>query len=272
MPSNVLVLDEPTNDLDTETLGLLEERLLTYSGTILLVSHDRAFLNNVVTSTMVFEDDGRLREYAGGYDDWLRQRRGAPGAGRGAGREEAAPRRGPAAGRGAAREAAASGATGTGAVPAGRRWSAARRRSASSPSRRPRSWRRCLRRSKPWKRSGPGSSPPSVRRSSMPRTTQRRWWLPTPGWRRWSWSSPGRFPGGRCLRSWAADRRHEIEPFESVSQIPYRPKCDFCLRSTSPRSSHKGLTRSAGNPLECWASRADLKPPSRPRKGIPWVN
>ena len=75
VPSNVLVLDEPTNDLDTETLSLLEERLLTYSGTILLVSHDRAFSNNVVTSTLVFEDDGRLREYVGGYDDWLRQRR-----------------------------------------------------------------------------------------------------------------------------------------------------------------------------------------------------
>jgi ABC transport system ATP-binding/permease protein len=73
-PSNVLVLDEPTNDLDMETLGLLEERLLTYQGTILLVSHDRAFLNNVVTSTLVFEDDGKLREYAGGYDDWVRQR------------------------------------------------------------------------------------------------------------------------------------------------------------------------------------------------------
>jgi ABC transport system ATP-binding/permease protein len=74
VPSNVLVLDEPTNDLDTETLSLLEERLLEYSGTILLVSHDRAFLNNVVTSTLVFDDDGRLREYVGGYDDWLRQR------------------------------------------------------------------------------------------------------------------------------------------------------------------------------------------------------
>jgi len=74
VPSNVLALDEPTNDLDTETLQLLEERLLTYNGTILLVSHDRAFLNNVVTSTLVFESDGRLREYVGGYDDWLRQR------------------------------------------------------------------------------------------------------------------------------------------------------------------------------------------------------
>ena len=73
-PCNVLVLDEPTNDLDIETLELLEERLLDYSGTILLVSHDREFLNNVVTGTLVFEPDGAIREYAGGYDDWLRQR------------------------------------------------------------------------------------------------------------------------------------------------------------------------------------------------------
>ena len=73
-PSNVLVLDEPTNDLDAETLELLEERLLEYTGTILLVSHDRTFLNNVVTSTIVLEGEGRLQEYVGGYDDWLRQR------------------------------------------------------------------------------------------------------------------------------------------------------------------------------------------------------
>lgn len=73
-PSNLLVLDEPTNDLDAETLELLEELLGDYSGTVLLVSHDRAFLNNVVTSTIVFEGDGNLREYDGGYDDWLRQR------------------------------------------------------------------------------------------------------------------------------------------------------------------------------------------------------
>jgi ATP-binding cassette subfamily F protein uup len=71
-PSNVLVLDEPTNDLDVETLDLLEEMLSEYSGTVLLVSHDRAFLNNVVTSTIVF-DDGRIGEYAGGYDDWVQQ-------------------------------------------------------------------------------------------------------------------------------------------------------------------------------------------------------
>jgi ATP-binding cassette subfamily F protein uup len=72
--SNVLVLDEPTNDLDTETLELLEDRLINYHGTIMLVSHDRELLNNVVTSTIVFEGDGRLEEYVGGYDDWLRQR------------------------------------------------------------------------------------------------------------------------------------------------------------------------------------------------------
>ena len=72
-PSNVLVMDEPTNDLDAETLDLLEELLLEYSGTLLLVSHDREFLNNVVTSTLVLGDNGQVREYVGGYDDWLRQ-------------------------------------------------------------------------------------------------------------------------------------------------------------------------------------------------------
>jgi ATP-binding cassette subfamily F protein uup len=73
-PSNVLVLDEPTNDLDMETLELLEEQLMNYEGTLLLVSHDRSFLNNVVTSTLVFEGKGKIGEYAGGYDDWLSQR------------------------------------------------------------------------------------------------------------------------------------------------------------------------------------------------------
>lgn len=74
-PSNVLVLDEPTNDLDIETLELLEELLLEYPGTLLLVSHDRAFLNNVVTSTMVIEGDGLINEYPGSYDDWINQRK-----------------------------------------------------------------------------------------------------------------------------------------------------------------------------------------------------
>ncbi|HEX9136006.1 MAG TPA: ATP-binding cassette domain-containing protein, partial [Nitrospirota bacterium] len=74
-PSNVLVLDEPTNDLDIETLDLLEELLMDYPGTVLLVSHDRAFINNVVTSTLVLEGDGKVNEYVGGYDDWLLQSR-----------------------------------------------------------------------------------------------------------------------------------------------------------------------------------------------------
>ena len=74
-PSNVLVLDEPTNDLDLETLELIEDLLVEYAGTVLLVSHDRAFLNEVVTSTLVFEGTGAVREYPGGYDDWLAQRK-----------------------------------------------------------------------------------------------------------------------------------------------------------------------------------------------------
>jgi ABC transport system ATP-binding/permease protein len=73
-PANLLVLDEPTNDLDIETLELLENLLLDFSGTLLLVSHDRAFLNNLVTSTLVMDGDGTVREYVGGYDDWQRQR------------------------------------------------------------------------------------------------------------------------------------------------------------------------------------------------------
>lgn len=73
-PSNLLVLDEPTNDLDVETLELLEELLMNYQGTVLIVSHDRAFLNNVCTSSLVFDAPGEVNEYVGGYDDWLRQR------------------------------------------------------------------------------------------------------------------------------------------------------------------------------------------------------
>ncbi len=73
-PANVIVLDEPTNDLDAETLELLEDRLVQFQGTVLVVSHDRAFLNNVVTSTIVYEGD-EVNEYVGGYDDWLRQRK-----------------------------------------------------------------------------------------------------------------------------------------------------------------------------------------------------
>jgi ABC transport system ATP-binding/permease protein len=73
--ANVLVLDEPTNDLDLDTLELLEEQLVEWPGTLLLVSHDRTFLDNVVTSTLVFEDGGHVQEYVGGYEDWLRQRK-----------------------------------------------------------------------------------------------------------------------------------------------------------------------------------------------------
>ena len=72
-PANLLVLDEPTNDLDIETLEILENQLLEYNGTLLLVSHDRAFLNNLVTSTLVLDGSGQVREFVGGYDDWQRQ-------------------------------------------------------------------------------------------------------------------------------------------------------------------------------------------------------
>ena len=73
-PANVLVMDEPTNDLDIESLELLEQTLQDYSGTLLLVSHDRTFLDNVVTQVLAPLGDGRWREYVGGYSDWLRQR------------------------------------------------------------------------------------------------------------------------------------------------------------------------------------------------------
>jgi ATP-binding cassette subfamily F protein uup len=72
-PANVLVLDEPTNDLDAETLELLEDLLVEFGGTVLLVSHDRAFLNEVCTSLLVFEGDGKFSEYIGGYDDWQKE-------------------------------------------------------------------------------------------------------------------------------------------------------------------------------------------------------
>jgi ATP-binding cassette subfamily F protein uup len=76
-PCNLLVLDEPTNDLDLETLELLEDLLMEFQGTLLVVSHDRAFLDNIVTSTLVFEGAGQWREYVGGYADWLRQKKSA---------------------------------------------------------------------------------------------------------------------------------------------------------------------------------------------------
>ena len=73
-PANLLVLDEPTNDLDVETLELLEEMLVDYAGTVILISHDRTFLNNIVSSTIVMEGDANIEQYIGGYDDYLRQR------------------------------------------------------------------------------------------------------------------------------------------------------------------------------------------------------
>jgi ATP-binding cassette subfamily F protein uup len=78
--ANMMVLDEPTNDLDVDTLELLEELLAAYEGTLLLVSHDRTFLDNVVTSTLVFEGEGKFLEYAGGYEDWERYQRQIPAA------------------------------------------------------------------------------------------------------------------------------------------------------------------------------------------------
>lgn len=78
--ANMMVLDEPTNDLDVDTLELLEDLLAAYEGTLLLVSHDRTFLDNVVTSTLVFEGEGKFREYAGGYEDWERYQRQIPAA------------------------------------------------------------------------------------------------------------------------------------------------------------------------------------------------
>ncbi len=101
-PANVLVLDEPTNDLDAETLELLEDMLVEFGGTVLLVSHDRAFLNEVCTSLLVFEGDGKFGEYIGGYDDWQKEK--AAKAAAAAAAEERAKR--------AAREAAAKGADG----------------------------------------------------------------------------------------------------------------------------------------------------------------
>jgi ATP-binding cassette subfamily F protein uup len=100
-PANLIVLDEPTNDLDAETLEMLEERLVEFSGTVLVVSHDRSFLDNVVTSTLVFEPAGEaatradrafaVKEYVGGYTDWLRQRPSATPAAGPASRESPAP-------------------------------------------------------------------------------------------------------------------------------------------------------------------------------------
>ncbi|HVL57927.1 MAG TPA: ATP-binding cassette domain-containing protein, partial [Burkholderiaceae bacterium] len=102
--ANLIVLDEPTNDLDLESIELLEQTLQSYSGTLLLVSHDRTFLDNVVTQTLVAEGDGRWREYVGGYRDWLAQRAAAPAPAAGAAAARAGERRAPPAPAAAARE------------------------------------------------------------------------------------------------------------------------------------------------------------------------
>jgi len=114
-PANVLVLDEPTNDLDLESLELLEAQLAEFPGTLLLVSHDRAFLDNAVTSTLVFEGGGQIREYVGGYEDWVRQREAARGA---AAQAHEIP----------ASRAWRASSPGTGVAPADRRGPAARKR------------------------------------------------------------------------------------------------------------------------------------------------
>jgi ATP-binding cassette subfamily F protein uup len=90
-PANVLVMDEPTNDLDAETLDLLEDLLVEYQGTLLIVSHDRDFLDNVVTSTLVFEGDGRIGDYVGGYADWVHEKEKVAAAARAAANEPAPP-------------------------------------------------------------------------------------------------------------------------------------------------------------------------------------
>jgi ATP-binding cassette subfamily F protein uup len=90
-PANVLVLDEPTNDLDIDTLELLEDLLQNYDGTVFLVSHDRTFLDNVVTSTIAFEGDARWREYEGGVSDWLMQSKRATEIAQSKGQKGAAP-------------------------------------------------------------------------------------------------------------------------------------------------------------------------------------
>jgi ABC transport system ATP-binding/permease protein len=101
-PSNLLVMDEPTNDLDIETLELLEELLIDYRGTLLLVSHDREFLDNVVTSTLVFHGGGRIEESVGGYSDWLARQSGEKPASPSPSANESVPRRAPSAPRTAA--------------------------------------------------------------------------------------------------------------------------------------------------------------------------
>ena len=147
-PANVLVLDEPTNDLDIDTLELLEDLLQNYDGTVFLVSHDRTFLDNVVTSTIAFEGDGHWREYEGGVQDWLTQSRRA----RDIAVQRAAVSPSPA--------ATVSPATPRHPVPM--RPNVPQRPPRSSATRSKESWRHCPRRSLRWKKSRSSSQ----RRSS----------------------------------------------------------------------------------------------------------
>ena len=168
LPANVLVLDEPTNDLDIDTLELLEELLQSYAGTVFLVSHDRRFLDNVVTSTIAWEGDespGRWREYEGGYEDWRLQRERARGLAL-----QAEKRSAPAAEARAGAEPAAAPA-----APRPSRRSSATRSSASSTA-----CRRGSRRSSSSRRSWPRcSAAPTSTPTTRPGSSRRRC-----GWRR----------------------------------------------------------------------------------------
>ena len=179
---NLLVLDEPTNDLDIETLDLLEELLLEFTGTLLVVSHDRAFLDNVVASTLVFEGGGRIGEYVGGYTDWVRQRKPAVPA--------PPPKRV--------------------VAPRHRHQRPSKRRSASSRSRKRRSSRRSPIASTPSRKSASSSTRRSpIRRffATEPRSRRRRRVSPRSRWslgcwwragRNWKRSPPRLVPSAGC--------------------------------------------------------------------------
>ena len=154
-PTNVLVLDEPTNDLDLESLEMLEAALQDYPGTLLLVSHDRAFLDNIVTQTLVAEGGGVWREYVGGYSDWLSQTSSCRRARRGFD-ERACARSSRRAHAASARRAGRGGSRsepGWWVAPRLRRAGAPSVHAPSSPTRRRASWKRCRQQSKPSKRS-----------------------------------------------------------------------------------------------------------------------
>ena len=173
-PANLLVMDEPTNDLDIDSLELLETTLQSYDGTLLLVSHDRAFLDNVVTQTLVAEGDGHWREYVGGYSDWVAQRARA----------------------GSAAAAGADGAAGGGRQGgAGRRWHGGgnRGRCRDDEGRRHRRTRAVVRAAAPEARGAAAGRarrrPPSPRASSSRSRNSANSRRCRPSWKRWSRSS-----------------------------------------------------------------------------------